>query len=135
MFNPLNPPSSPASSHYPIGLICLALAGFLLSQIVGELQNDASLKWQKKNLLAQASELEKAEARLGELVKQRETLVGQSEKVKADYMALLGGLLELAKTDADARKIVEKWGIQMQGANPKAPATTTPSAPAAPAFR
>lgn len=55
---------------------------------------------------------------------QQTRLVEQSKKVQAGLEKLVRGLVELAKTDEEAKKLVTKFGIKLN--NPTLP-TSTPA--------
>jgi cell envelope opacity-associated protein A len=87
------------------------------------------MKWQAENLDRQITSLADSEKNLTELVKQRESLVQQSQQVQARYTELLSDLINLADTDPDARAVVDKYKIQRQQNQQAAPATeATPRA-------
>lgn len=100
------------SVHIPLLLLALALAMFFASQIGAAKRSDETIRWQLDNLDKQLTQLKDGQKQLTELIDKRQELVGQSQKVQEQYTALLNDVLELAKTDADAAKVVEKWKIQ-----------------------
>lgn len=59
-----------------------------------------------------------------QLEQQQVTLVDQATKVQAGLEKLVRGLVELGKTDAEAQKLVTKFGIKLN--NPTMP-TSTPA--------
>jgi chromosome segregation ATPase len=109
--------------HLPLALLAIAFAIFLFSQISSLGQNGRSMRWQAENLDRQIGSLVESEKNLGNLIKQRETLVEQSQQVQARYTEMLTDLINLADTDADARAVVEKYKIQRQQNQQAAPAT------------
>jgi hypothetical protein len=108
--------------HLPLALLAFAFAIFLFAQISSLGQNGRSMRWQTENLDRQIGSLVESEKNLGNLVKQRETLVEQSQQVQARYTEMLTDLINLADTDADARAVVEKYKIQRQQNQQAAPA-------------
>lgn len=108
--------------HLPLALLAIAFAIFLFSQISSLGQNGRSMRWQAENLDRQIGSLVESEKNLGNLIKQRETLVEQSQQVQARYTEMLTDLINLAETDADARAVVEKYKIQRQQNQQAAPA-------------
>ena len=100
--------------HLPLALIAFAFAVFLFAQISSLGQNARSMKWQAENLDRQITSLADSEKNLTELVKQRESLVQQSQQVQARYTELLSDLINLADSDPDARAVVDKYKIQRQ---------------------
>lgn len=115
--NPLqneNAPSPLSNIHLPAALLALAVCVFLFSQISNLGQASRSINWQSGNLDRQLASLAEQEKRFDELIKQRETLVQQSQQVQSRYTDMLNDLLTLADTDKDAQAIVEKYRIQRQ---------------------
>lgn len=108
--------------HLPLALLAFAFAIFLFAQISSLGQNGRSMRWQAENLDRQIGSLVESEKNLGNLIKQRETLVEQSQQVQARYTEMLTDLINLADTDADARAVVEKYKIQRQQNQQSAPA-------------
>jgi len=114
--------SSPESIHLPLALLAIAFAIFLFSQISSLGQNGRSMRWQAENLDRQIGSLAESEKNLGNLIKQRESLVQQSQQVQSRYTEMLTDLIKLAETDADANSVVEKYKIQRQQNQQAAPA-------------
>jgi F0F1-type ATP synthase membrane subunit b/b' len=100
------------SVHIPLTLVALALSVFFYSQIGAADRTSETIKWQLTNIDKQLAQIKDGEKQLKELITNREELVKQSQAVQQQYTALLTDVLELSKTDEDARKIVEKWNIQ-----------------------
>ena len=122
--------SGPENIHLPLALLALAFAIFLFAQISSLGQNGRSMTWQTENLNRQIGSLLESEKNLGNLIKQRESLVEQSQQVQARYTEMLTDLIKLAETDPDARAVVEKYKIQRQQnqqAAPSAVATPQPT--------
>ena len=115
--------------HLPLALLAFAFAIFVFAQISSLGQNGRSMRWQTENLDRQIGSLVESEKNLGNLVKQRETLVEQSQQVQARYTEMLTDLINLADTDADARAVVEKYKIQRQQNQQSAPAAEATPAP------
>jgi len=105
--------------HIATGLVALALCLFFAAQIASIGQTAKVISWQISSNTNQGQALDETEKQLRELSVQREALVKQSAQVKNQYVSLLNDVLELAKTDDDAKKIVEKWNIRQQ--QPEAP--------------
>ena len=116
--------------HLPLALLALAFAIFLFAQISSLGQNGRSMRWQTENLDRQIGSLVESEKNLGNLVKQREALVEQSQQVQARYTEMLTDLIKLAETDSDARAVVEKYKIQRQQNQQATPSATETSQPA-----
>ena len=115
--------NSSGNIQIPIALLAFGFSVFLFAQISGLSQNGRSMKWQSENLDRQSTSLVESDKNLGELIKQRETIVEQSQQVQARYTEMLTDVLKLAETDADSRSVVEKYKIQRQ----QAPAGTGPA--------
>lgn len=105
-------------------LLGCAFCLFLFAQISNLGQAAANMKWQANNLDRQILALTESESGFAELIKQRETVVQQSQQVQSQYTNLLADLLELAKTDEDANAVVQKYNIQRQEAAPASSGTT-----------
>jgi len=114
--------SGPENIHLPLALLAFAFAIFLFAQISSLGQNGRSMRWQTENLDRQIGSLVESEKNLGNLVKQREALVEQSQQVQARYTEMLSDLIKLAETDADSRAVVDKYKIQRQQNQQAAPA-------------
>jgi cell shape-determining protein MreC len=95
-------------------LLGCAFCLFLFAQVSNLGQASSSMKWQVNNLDRQILAMTESEANFAELIRQRETIVQQSQQVQSQYTDLLNDLLELAKTDADAMAVVQKYNIQRQ---------------------
>ena len=64
-----------------------------------------------------------------ESLKQREVQIQNGSANEAKYASIFNDLLELAKSDADARQLTLKWKIQREGeATQEAPATSAAAA-------
>jgi hypothetical protein len=125
-------PSPLFNTHLTSALLALAICVFLFAQISNLGQASRSISWQAGNLDRQLASLSEQEKRFTELIKQRETLVQQSQQVQTRYTDMLNDLLTLSDADDDARAVVEKYRIQRQQ-NQKAedkPAAGTETAPA-----
>ncbi len=119
----IDTPSS-MNFHLPITLLALAAAVFFGAQIGAVNRGAKTIKWQLENMDKQIANLKDAKKQHDELITKRGDLVKQSSAVQAQYTSLLNDVMDLAKTDADAKKIVEKWGIQRQAP----PEGSTPAA-------
>ncbi len=118
----MNPePGTKVSLHVPLTLLALAAALFLGAQISAMNRSAQTMSWQRGNLDKQADELGKAKAQLDELIKQRDESVTQAAQVQEQFTVFLREVIELAKTDEDSRKVVEKWQIKVQDAPTSAP--------------
>lgn len=121
-------PSPFTSIHAPLAILGLAIACFLWTNIDNARHGAEVMEWQAQNLQTQLDNLKKGEEQLVEGIKQRDVLVEQAKTVEAQYTSLLTDLIELAKTDDDTKKVVEKWNIQRQEPAPGTPAPATGAA-------
>ena len=129
---PENQPAIPLGSlHLPAALLAIAFCVFLFSQISNLGQASRSMSWQSGNLDRQLVSLAEQENRFNELIKQRETLVGQSTQVQTRYTDMLNDLLALAEDDDDARAVVDKYRIQRQAKPNAEEASKTDAVPEA----
>lgn len=120
------PSTESMNLQLPLSLLALAAAVFFGSQIGAAYQGAAMMRWQLTNADNQIENVQQAEAQLAELYKQREDLVKQATQIQTEYTNLLNSVIDLAKTDEDARKVVAKWNIQRS--EPPKPAATAPAA-------
>lgn len=106
--------SSPArtSVHLPLGLLAISIAIFFWSQLGAASQAKKTINWQLGNLDKQDEQLKDAQKQFADALVKRDELVKQSSQIQQQYTALLNDVLELSATDADAKRIVEKWKIQ-----------------------
>jgi hypothetical protein len=126
-------PSDSMNLQIPLILLSLAAATFFGSQIGAAYQGEATMRWQLTNADNQIENVQKAEAQMTELIKQREELVKQATQIQTEYTNLLNSVIDLAKTDNDAREVVAKWNIQRsEPAKPAAGSTEPSSAPSSP---
>lgn len=120
--------NSSGKMHLPLALLAFAFSVFLFAQISGLSQNGRSMKWQSENLDRQNTSLLESDKNLADLIKQRETIVEQSQQIQTRYTEMLNDVLKLAETDADTRSVVEKYKIQRQ----QTQSGTTPAPKTAP---
>lgn len=113
-------------------LLAIGFALFLATQIGNLGQNSRSLDWQTSNLERQLAALTESEAKLASIITQRDSLAQQSLLLQTRYTEMLGDLITLSETDADARAVVAKYKIQrQQPATPTQPSASE-NAPAKP---
>ena len=103
-----------ATLHLPFTILAFGVTLFLYAQVSDIVHNASSMRWQAANLDRQLSALADSEESLSALASQRTALVQQSEQIQSRYSDLLTDILELSKTDADARAVAQKYGIQRQ---------------------
>lgn len=113
---------TPATSSFDLSRLLLAIgfALFLATQISNLGQNSRSLAWQTSNLERQLAALTESETKLASIITQRDSLAQQSQQIQTRYTEMLGDLITLSETDADAAAVVAKYKIQRQ--QPAAPA-------------
>ena len=109
------------SPHLPLALLALAIAVFLGTQITSVQRGSETVRWQLTNLEKQKSNLETAQKQLEDLIKERDALVQQAASVQQQYNSLLNDVLDLAREDAGAQAVVQKWGIKRQTASAAEP--------------
>lgn len=108
-----------------VALGALALAGIFLvgAQIrVASIEKPA-LEAQLKAAAQRLTSTKTAEVQADEAIQKREEQLKTLTETESKYAALLTELLELSKTDADARAITQKWKIQQQGQPSGGPGT------------
>jgi hypothetical protein len=111
-------PSRSLSVHIPVALLSLSLSVFFISQIGAATRSVETMKWQIDNFEKQLTAIKNRQSELTQVIAEREKLVEQSATVQEHYTKLFTDVLDLAKTDADAAKIIEKWKIQRNDAAP-----------------
>ena len=125
---------TPATSSFDLSrlLLAIGLALFLATQIGNLGQNSRSLDWQTSNLERQLAALTESEAKLASIITQRDSLAQQSLLLQTRYTEMLGDLITLSETDADARAVVAKYKIQRQQPATPAQPSASENAPAKP---
>lgn len=100
-----------------VALAALALAGIFVvgAQIrVASIEKPA-LEAQLNAAAQRLTSTKAAEVQADEAIQKREEQLKTLAETESKYAALLTELIELSKTDADARAITQKWKIQQQG--------------------
>jgi hypothetical protein len=100
------------SVHLPVGLLSLAIAIFIASQIGAASRVKDTMNWQLDSLEKQSAQLKDAKKQFEAALAKRDEVVKQAGTIQQQYTALLTDVLELSKTDPDAAKIVEKYKVQ-----------------------
>src|SRR4051794_32895964 len=98
-----NSPSTPI--HLPLTLLALTVAVFLGTQIGAVKRGGKTINFQLGTTERQIASTEEAQKQFVEAIAKREELVTQSGKVQEQYTALLNDVIELARTDEDAKKV------------------------------
>ncbi len=106
------PVSRAPGVHLPLSLLALTLAVFLGTQIGAARAGHKAMEWQRDNLDKQIENVKSAQKQYGEQIQKRDEMVKQAASVQQQYTALLNDVLELAKDDEDAKKVIQKWNIQ-----------------------
>ena len=108
--------SSSGSDKSPLAFFLLGLTAvvFFASQIAMAGRNRETMRWQLENLEKQITSLRDAKTQFADLISKREDQVKQSSQIQLQYTNLLNEILDLAQTDEDAKKVVQKFGIQRQ---------------------
>jgi len=136
-YDPSSQPKFP-SVHLPIAFIALTLAVYIGAQINSVSEQTKLLRWQISNADTNEQKLKDADKQWKEMVAKQNDGVKQSNAIQSEYQELFQEVLDLSKVDDDAKKIVDKWGIQRPGAGAPAAASdqkaeTPPAADAKPA--
>jgi len=95
-----------------LGALTLAALVFLLTQLQSGVVEQPMLKKQIAFFLEKKATLQTALKESEDLLKKREEQLQQAGLVEVKYSNLINGLLELSKSDLDARMISQKWKIQ-----------------------
>src|ERR1043165_7519679 len=106
-----SPAPSRMSVHLPLGLLSLAIAIFIASQIGAANRIKDTMVWQKESLDKQATQIRDAKKNFADALVKRDELVGKANEIQKQYQSLLNDVLDLSKTDTDAARIVEKYKI------------------------
>ncbi|MDR3402104.1 MAG: hypothetical protein P4L99_06355 [Chthoniobacter sp.] len=113
-----NPPSAPGSNGVsillPFALLSAAIAVVMVAQTV--------------NIFKARTSLRDGKTQLADAYQKRLTLVKQSQDVQQKLQALVLDLLLLAKTDDEAKAIVQKYNIQQNGTPSASEAAPAPAA-------
>ena len=104
----------PQTSNYALSLLALAASVFLGAQLGAVQRGSETMRWQQANTEKQIESLKESKERFAEAIIKRDEQVKQSGQVQTQYTALFNDILDLAKKDEDAKKVVQKWGIQRQ---------------------
>ena len=112
--------------HIPFAILALAIAVLLASQIGAANKSAEIMRWQRETLEKQIASMQALEKQGTETYEKRGALVQQSVQLKKQLETLINDLLDLAKDDADAKQIVEKWKIQRAAPPAEAEEKKTP---------
>jgi predicted transcriptional regulator len=127
---PVSTSDSP-SAHVPIALLGVALSIFLFAQIRQSSATSETLKKNITNAEESSKTLKNNEKQVSEMNAKNEPTMKQAKALFEEQQKFLNDVLELAKDDDNAKRVVAAHGIAKSG--PDAPAATpAPAAPAAP---
>jgi len=102
-----------AQLDFAMPVLAAALVLFLFSQVLALRQNASALTWRARSLDLQTENIKSVRDNTISLLKQRELLVNEGQRLSTSYNELFTDLLKLAKTDGDARAVVEKFNIKI----------------------
>ena len=125
-----NSPARTTSVHLPLALLALAVALFMFAQVRATSTQNDILNWQIENSDKQAKDLSDALAAANNRITSSAPVDQQIDQIRARAESILSDVIELAKDDADAKLIVDKYGIQ-RAQPPQAPAQAPAGAPTA----
>lgn len=108
------------SLHIPFAILALAIAVLLASQIGASNKSTEIMRWQRENLEKQITSMQALDKQYAEAYEKRGALVQQSTQLQKQLESVANDLLDLARDDADAKQIIEKWKIQRAAAPPAA---------------
>src|SRR4051812_15551981 len=94
------------SVHFPLTLLSLALAVFFWSQIGAASRTSDTITWQLGNLDKGLAEVKDGQKQLSELITKQGPVLEQAKAVQEQYTKLLNDVLDLAKADPDAQKVI-----------------------------
>lgn len=99
-----------------VGLLNLAAVIVLVGQLKIKLMERPYLQSQLNYAAQRLTSVKNTQTETEQAIEKRNQQIKRSGALEGQYAALLTELLELAKTDPDARAITQKWKIQQQGA-------------------
>lgn len=97
---------------FAMPVLAVAFVLFLFSQVLALRQTGSALAWRLENLNRQAVALQSVRSDAAGLLKQRQGLVEETQRLSNSYNSLFTELMQLAQTDKDARSVVEKFNIK-----------------------
>jgi hypothetical protein len=106
----------PPGLHVPFAILAFAIAVLLMSQIGASNKSAEIMRWQRENLEKQISSMQALDKEFADAYEKNGPLVEQSIQLQKQLETVANDLLDLAKDDADAKQIVEKWKIQRAAA-------------------
>lgn len=98
--------------HLPLTLLGLSFCIYLAAQIAGASQTSKTMDWQLSNVKKQIENVKSGEKQNDEIAKKMEEPLKQAAQLESGFSALLNDVVDLAKDDENAKKVVQKWGIK-----------------------
>jgi uncharacterized protein YoxC len=102
--------------HIPFAILALAIAVLLLSQIGASNKSTEIMRWQRETLEKQIASMQALDKEFADAYEKNGPLVEQSIQLQKQLESVANDLLDLARDDADAKQIIEKWKIQRSAA-------------------
>ncbi len=125
----MTPTVSQWPSQIALGALSFAACMYMGAQLRLTVADRSVLRSQAVGLEANAQEMRKLLENVEENIQRRTEALGQTQQLESRYAALFTELLELAKTDLDARSLVLKWKIQTESASQRESPATSPQPP------
>jgi chorismate mutase len=102
--------------HFAVVALAAAALVFVFTQVRVSLLEQSLLDAQRGIIAKRVAELKENVSQIETDVVTREEQIKKATATEARYASLLTELLELSKTDVDARTVTQKWKIQAAGA-------------------
>lgn len=99
--------------HLPLTILGLAFMFFLLLQNGSIDQSAESMRFQSATLEKRAKDVKEGREKLEKAIADRKPLVDQSEQTQKLFTTVMTDLIEISKDDADAKQIVDGYGIRI----------------------
>jgi hypothetical protein len=115
-----------SSPSLALSLLGAAVSVFLGAQIRAVSMEKPMLAAQTDFLFQRIGQTREALSQAEDALQKREEQLRLYASAEVRYTALLTELLEIAKTDPDARAIAQKWKIQQAGSDKAADTAPTP---------
>jgi len=110
-YNPA-PNDSGWGVHLPILVLTFAFAIFLATQIAATRQSGKTMQWQLSVIDKQIQDVKSNEKQADEINQKAEEPVKQANQLQERFTALINDVFDLAKDDEDAKRVIQKYGIQ-----------------------
>ena len=99
--------------HLPLFLLALAFVFFLMLQNGSINQSADAMRFQNTTLDKRIKDLGEGKVKLQKAIDDRKPLVDQSEQTQKLFTTVMTDLIDIAKDDADAKQIVDGYGIKI----------------------